>query len=123
MLLLSLLPASALAAGGTTHNIPNKDTTKLEELLKNGSLKDGDVIELEGTSVVGELKPGEPLVIDKAVTFRGGELTLQSGGILLGADVTFENMTLALANRQRNVIMANGHTLTLNNLTAGPDRA
>lgn len=118
MLLLSLLPASALAAGGTTHNIPNKDTTKLEELLKNGSLKDGDVIELEGTSVVGELKPGEPLVIDKAVTFRGGELTLQSGGILLGADVTFENMTLALANRQRNVIMANGHTLTLNNLTA-----
>lgn len=61
-----------------------------------------------------------PLVIDKAVTIKsesGSDLCLRRAGIILGADVTFDNVAIALANREKNAIFANGHTLTLTNVT------
>ena len=43
-------------------------------------------------------------------------MTLWEAGILIGADVTFENMTLNLPNQVRNAVFANGHKLTMNNV-------
>ena len=117
MLLLSLLPASALAAGGTTHTIPDKDSSTLQTLLTNGTLNDGDTIVLEGVAYLNETTGAPPLIIDKAVTIQGGTLSLRPGGILLGADVTFDGVTLSFTNRVRNAIMANGHTLTLKDVS------
>ncbi len=120
VLMLGLLPTSAFAAGGRVHTIPNEDKQRLDQLLQSNQLQDGDVIQLEGSAFINdsEQNGGAPLVINKSVTIRGGTLTIRKGGILLGADVTFEDMTLALVNRRRNVIMANGHKLTLNNVRA-----
>ena len=117
MLLLSLLPASALAAGGTIHTIPDKDSSTLQTLLTNGTLNDGDTIVLEGVAYLNETTGAPPLIIDKAVTIQGGTLSLRPGGILLGADVTFDGVTLSFTNRVRNAIMANGHTLTLKDVS------
>lgn len=62
-----------------------------------------------------------PWIINKPVTIEGTDsntiLLIRSGGIILQADVTFKNVKISLENRVRNVIMANGHTLTLDNVT------
>ena len=120
-LMLGLLPTSAFAADGSQKYVfSTADGEKLTGMLYNGEFQDGDIIELNGTVQVNDRNPGDPVVLSKAVPICGGTLTLRSGGILLGANVTFENITLAFANRQRNVIMANGHTLILNNVTIDP---
>lgn len=59
------------------------------------------------------------LVIDRELTITGGSLSLRRGGIVLGADVTFENISLSFINLVRNGIFANGNTLTLNNVANG----
>lgn len=120
MLLLSLLPASALAAGGTTHTIPDQDKSKLQDLLTNGTLNNGDTIVLQGVAHLNETTGAPPLIIDKAVTIQGGTLSLRPGGILLGADVIFDGVKLSFTNRVRNAIMANGHTLTLKDVSIDP---
>ena len=48
---------------------------------------------------------------------NGDRIYLRPSGIILAADVTFENLEFSFANRVRNAIMANGHTLTLKNVT------
>ncbi len=63
----------------------------------------------------------EPLVIDKAVTIKGYndqnyDLNLRCGGILLGADVTFQNINVGTSSFIRPAIAANGHELTLINV-------
>lgn len=86
----------------------------LLELLKGA--EDGATIPLSGSYHV-TLSNDMPLRIDKAVTFEGGDITLWVGGIILDADVTFRNTTLSFDGFVRNAIMANGHTLTLENVT------
>lgn len=95
-----------------------------EEELENAisAASSGDVIEIAGSITINDNKSDSaPWVINKAVTLRGTgsnpTLTLRAGGIVLGADVAFENLTLAFANRVRNAIMANGYTLSLRNVT------
>lgn len=57
-----------------------------------------------------------PLIIDKSVTVEGGHLSLRTAGIVLGADVTFQNITIEFNNSVRNAIIANGYSLTLENV-------
>ena len=102
----------------TVHSIANS-----KELAKTvANANDGDIIEISGTCMTNDTNSNAPWVIDKAVTIRGAKgtdasLNLRAGGILLAADVIFEDLELAFPNRVRNAIMANGHTLTLRNVT------
>ena len=75
---------------------------------------DGDVIQIDGRVQVGDSNNQDNVfVIDKGVTIAGKEktttsLTLREAGIIIGKDVTFENLTLELPNLVRNAIFANG---------------
>lgn len=118
VLMLGLFPASAFAAGGTVHQV--QDGADLRDFLQNQDVKDGDTIKLLGKGYVGDASnPSDttPWVIDKAITIQGGWIQMRAKGILLGADVTFDGVQFGFENRVRNAIMANGHTLTLKNVT------
>lgn len=109
--------ASERAGGeGATHVLENNGD--LLSLIASDAVRDGDTIVLQGTADVNDPDSNSaPWVINKAVTIQGGTVNLRAGGILLGADVSFDGTTLAFPNRIRNAIMANGHTLTLNNVS------
>lgn len=83
---------------------------------------DGDTIVVKGTGYVNELGTSSPLVIDKAITIKGEGtntfpiVTLRTAGIILGKDVTLENLEISFANTDRNAIIANGYNLTLNGI-------
>ena len=84
---------------------------------------DGDVIQIDGSVQVGDSNNKDNVfVINKSVTIAGKEtttpsLTLREAGIIIGKDVTFENLTLELPNTVRNAIFANGYQLTMKNVT------
>lgn len=69
-----------------------------------------------------------PFYINKPVTIKSAgdtpaTLAVRSGGIVLGADVTFENISLSFENKVHDAIFANGHTLNLINVVrAGGSR-
>ncbi len=78
----------------------------------------GDTIILNVDGNVNDIgSDSAPWVIDKNITIKGGTLNLRPGGIVLGANVRFENVTLSFGNADRNVIAANGYTLELHNTT------
>lgn len=111
-LCLSLLPTVALAAETTL--IKNQDD--LATAVTNA--QDGDVLDLGGNSfTVNDDGSNSPWLIDKSVTLKNGTINLRAGGIVLGADVTFQDIQLSFANTTRNVIAANGYTLTLTNVS------
>ena len=58
------------------------------------------------------------VVISRPVTITGQILRLERAGIVLGADVTFENITLCFNTSVRNAIIANGYSLTINNVSS-----
>lgn len=106
-------PARAAGTGDTIHLA---DTGDLRQAVANA--KDGDTIVLEGWGIVD--CPGSddaPWVIDKAVTIQGGQMTVHAGGVILTKDVTIRGTVLAFSTYVRNAIMANGHTLTLEDVT------
>ncbi len=114
------LPGTALAADrqtGTTHVADNVED--LAAIVANAN--DGDIVEIIGLCRTNDTNRNDPWVIDKNVTIRGASqdarLNIRTGGIILAADVTFEDLELAFPNRVRNAIMANGHTLILRNVT------
>ena len=113
-LTMALLPAAAVpASAAATHKVSNSD--EFHRALAGAN--NGDIIQLAGSFVLKNSQSNNnSLVIDKAVTIQGGGLTLWYCGILLAADVTFKDVTLGLASNVRNAIMANGHTLTLENV-------
>lgn len=112
-LVLALLPATAMAEGAETYTV--SDSNQFHSALK--SARDGDVIQVNGSFVLkNSVSNNDSLVIDKAVTIQGGNMTLWYAGILLGADVTFKDITLGLGPNVRPAIMANGHKLTLENV-------
>ena len=84
-----------------------------------------DVIHLQNQITVSRSADGKDnaFVIDRAVTITGegtsGGLCLERAGIILGGAVTFENMSIYFANSVRNAIIANGYSLTLNNISNG----
>ena len=63
-----------------------------------------------------------PYIIDKNITIKSEDpnnpamLQVRAGGIVLGGDVTLENVNLNLENKVHDAIFANGHTLTLKNV-------
>lgn len=117
-IVINLLPAMVMPANaaGNTHTAAKGQD--LRAMLLDTRVKDGDTIELDGNAIVNDTNnDAAPWIIDKAVTIKGGTLNLRAGGIILGADVTFDNVQLSFANAMRNVIMANGHTLTLHNVS------
>lgn len=98
---------------------------RFEDAVKN--VADGGVIYIK-SGTEGFLNTQDelgliPFIIDKNVTImpEGGHgtanLTVRAAGIILGGDVTFKNITLGFANKYHDAIFANGHTLTLINVT------
>ena len=114
---------------GTVQNVSGSRGTAtnpyndLRHVLENVA-KDGDTIQLvSGGAFVNDIGNNDyPLNITKAITIRGNSLalndalSLRSGGIVLSADVTFENIRIEFANGNHVGIFANGHKLTLNNV-------
>lgn len=111
-----VFPAGATAEGGTIHTVA--DLGSLPALLAQDKVKDGDTIRLMGGGAV-QISNEAPWVINKSVTITGGDVYLRAHGILLNADVTFKDTTITFTSNVRNSIMANGHTLTLENVACG----
>lgn len=110
------LPRADAAGGGTTHTV--SDLESVLDLLAQDKVKDGDTIQVMGTGGV-QMSGEAPWIIDKNVTITGGDIVIRGNGILLDADVTFKDTTLTFTSNVRNAIMANGHTLTLENVACG----
>lgn len=100
-------------------NISN--VVDFETALRN--VPDGGTLDISGKIYsIGVESANEllPFVIDKRVTIvsdGSGSLEVRRAGLLLEADVTFRNISLGLANNNRNAIFANGYTLTMENVT------
>ncbi|MFR4351170.1 MAG: DUF4214 domain-containing protein [Roseburia sp.] len=94
---------------------------KLLEWMDAEKIQDGDTIILDAEPYITEPGSGpNPVVIDKSVTIQGGSknvIHFRAAGLVLGANVTFNNIVLGFQQRTRSAIMANGHTLTLNDVT------
>lgn len=112
---LSSLPHTALAAG-TTHEYAGDD---LRGFIDSAAVSDGDTVRLSQECLVNDGTTDNPWIINKSITIEGGGVWLGTGGILLGADVTFKNTTLSFSSSIRNAVIANGHRLTLDNVTCG----
>lgn len=109
--------AAAVPASAATHTVSSSD--EFHSAL--AAAQDGDIIQVSGSFVLkNPISNNDSLVIDKAVTIQGGSMMLWYAGILLGADVTFKDITLGLGANVRPAIMANGHTLTLENVQRDP---
>lgn len=116
ILAIGLFPSNAQASGGG-RTITLADNNQLWTELAHA--QDGDTFVLSGLcAAVDPSGKDAPLVINKAVTIQGGNLSFHTGGIVLNADVTFRDITLGFPSPVRNAIMANGHTLTLENVQA-----
>ena len=102
----------------TVHTADNINT--LGKVVEDAN--DGDIIQIKGLCMTNDNQSNSaPWVIDKAITFQGvagtnASINLRAGGIILGANVTFKDLTLTFPNAVRNAIMANGYTLTLSNV-------
>lgn len=105
--------AVAAAEARATHTVTNQ--SQLETALKDA--RDGDIIRL-GADIVTRVGTDVPLVIGANITIDGAghSLSLATAGIVLEADATIQNLTLGQTNMVRNAILANGHTLTLDNV-------
>lgn len=117
-MIMAMLPVAS--AEGSIISVNSSDENAVRNALSQA--QDGDIIEITGTGFINDTNSdGAPWVIDKAVTIRGAgtdpSLLIRSGGIILGADVSFENIKLSLPNHIRNAIIANGYTLTLTSVT------
>ena len=113
---LYALPLAAGAAGDTAQS----GFIDLKTLVENA--QSGDTITLTGDAAVGAETSSSPWTINKNVTIDGQNhsVYVRMTGILLDADVTFKSMNLSLESTDgRNAIIANGHSLTLDNVTAG----
>ena len=104
--------ASDNSGDGTRNNPYNL----FETALNNAN--DGDTIYILEPKGFVNAADNSPLVISKNITIKGdGTLFMvRKSGIVLDADVTFQNIELGLASRYHDAIFANGHTLTLNNV-------
>ena len=113
-------PPVGLAAGGPVLTVPVG--TDLISYIESSVVVDGATLVLEGDITADGKIPENPWIIKKNITIdgRGHRLYVNGTGILLGADVTFQNVDLHLKSTDsRNAIIANGYALTLDNVTAG----
>ncbi len=125
MLVWVYIPMSVAGAGnviyvsGSNGNDTNAGTSEAPVKSIERALElvqaDGTIQIVDSTSSV-QPSEDEPLIIEKSITIKGGELTLSKAGIMLGADVTFKEVSINFANPVRNAVIANGYTFTLNNV-------
>lgn len=123
-LVVSLLPVEAGATAVEGKTITVADGGDLATAVETAN--NGDTIELSGTGNVNVLSGSsggstdEPWFINKSVTIIGkgsnAQVYLRRGGIVLGADVTFKDLQMNFVSNVRNAIMANGYTLTLDDV-------
>ena len=101
-------------ANETAMNVSSED--EFNAALANETI---DIIQLTGDVSIAKTDDGKDnaLVISREVTITGGQLTLARAGIVLGADVTFKDVSINFSNAVRNAIIANGHVLTLDGVT------
>lgn len=112
-LVVSLLPVGAGAVS------PRSDGTTLIEMID--AAPDGGTITLAGNISVSNTGDIAPWTINKNITIdgQGHSIRVLSTGILLGGNVTFRNVEIDLVSTDsRNAIIANGYTLTLDNVKA-----
>lgn len=127
ILLAFCLAATTMSTGvtagavdtGTTHTVSSD--AEFNTALNNA--KDGDIIQINASYVTVTIDGSNansdiPWIINKELTFQGGRLILRTGGIALNKDVIFRNIDIDFPNAVRNAILANGHTLTLENVTS-----
>lgn len=111
----ALLPPMGFTAG--EEEPPAGDFIDLRDALNQS--EDEDTIHLNGKIgwVNDDSSTDAPWVVDKNVTIEGGTLSYRAGGIVLGKNVTLRNIKLNATSGICNEIMANGYTLTLDNVT------
>lgn len=105
----------------------SKDKPYSDLITAIENVREGGTIYIKSGSFafVNYIENSLPFVIDKAVTITTepgadskGAITARSAGIVLGADVTFSNIDIGLANKYHNAICANGYQLVLDNVGA-----
>ena len=92
-----------------------------DELISALDNSSANVIELTADITIPRDENGKDPVfaINRTVTITGKMLSLELGGIILGADVTLKDITINFINPVRNAIIANGYALTLENVNNG----
>lgn len=122
-LLSALLALCVLAAAFPPVGLAASSVDDLRDLItRTGS---GGVLDLGGASVnandvsvdgAGKLAP---FIINKPITIQNGSITVRAGGIVLEENVTFSNIEFSFPSGTEggNFIAANGHTLTLENVS------
>lgn len=116
---LSLLPDVAYAAG------PTADVATWDAFA--AAVSDPAVTTINVTAGIAspQLSGDDALVIGgggRDLTITGSEITVNNAGIVLGGNVTFQNISLNFTNPVRNAIIANGYALTLENVTGSNPR-
>lgn len=113
----------------STNNDHSGDGTKQSpyNLMQDAidAVADGGTIYIgEGGAFLNDENDGQPMKITKNVTItRASDVvtrptfTMRKGGIVLGANVSFENITLSFPNANHAVICANGYTLEAKNVS------
>lgn len=100
-------PEIEITDGGTITNY-----TQLAQALENGG-----TYTLSGS--INTDRPGSdiPLIVKKDVVLSGGSISLSYAGILLGANLTINDTELIFSNAAYKGIFANGHDLSLSDVT------
>ena len=111
-----------LATGNVGNNVQSEVDTWDEFLA---ALADPSIskITLTGDITSPQGEKDDPFLITRDVTIYGTDnrhqITLNNGGIILGGNVKFEQITLNFINYIRNVIIANGYSLTMSEVSQG----
>ncbi len=113
--ILGIVPVSLKAQESTPRVVSTE--AELEKAIKDkvSSVKLGKDITIGGTST------DEPFIIDSDIVIDGdgNSLALRKSGIVLGGDVTFKKMNLTFESFVRNAIIANGYSLTMEDVKNG----
>jgi hypothetical protein len=110
---------STNSGDGTEESPYNLFVTALENVADGGTIYIGS-----GGAFVNDENDGQPLKITKNVTITRAPdldtrptLIVRKGGIVLGANVTFQNIVLSYPNANHPVVCANGYTLNMENVS------
>lgn len=110
---------SGAIGDGTKENPYNRFEDALEHVADGGTI----YIVNGMNGYINDQSNNMPLLITKNITIKpepgtdSATLSSRAAGIVLGADVTFENISLGFANAYHDQIFANGHTLILKNVS------
>lgn len=117
----NVIYVNSTGAGNQNDGGTGKENNPYKQLSTAvANAKDGDTIIVTGEGYVNDLWNGGPWHIDKKLTIKSegdtpATLSIRPAGIVLGGDVTFENVVLSLYNASSAYIYANGHKLELIN--------